>query len=290
MLLRLRVLLAAAALPGRAQALSPVASCASLAAVRFSGEEAANISVLSASRNDTADHPHLGFRRLEEEGTGPAPPNVSYCLVKVLVQPAINIWVGLPMDGSWNGRFQAMGGGGYAGQVSAPLPAVQAGYVGSTTDTGHKGGDGSFGMLRPGVPNTQLQDDFAYRSEHMMAVVAKQLIQALYGRPPVYSFWNGCSTGGRQALMMAQRFPKDYNGILAGAPAIHWDKFQVRPKFSARLTPARLTGCAAVETAGLPDLAADGDAARGGRVHRRIQAAGRHRRRHRRLRWLGRRR
>ena len=231
MLLRLRVLLAAAALPGRAQALSPVASCASLAAVRFSGEEAANISVLSASRNDTADHPHLGFRRLEEEGTGPAPPNVSYCLVKVLVQPAINIWVGLPMDGSWNGRFQAMGGGGYAGQVSAPLPAVQAGYVGSTTDTGHKGGDGSFGMLRPGVPNTQLQDDFAYRSEHMMAVVAKQLIQALYGRPPVYSFWNGCSTGGRQALMMAQRFPKDYNGILAGAPAIHWDKFQVRPRF-----------------------------------------------------------
>jgi hypothetical protein len=289
MLLRLRVLLAAAALAGRAQALSPVASCASLAAVRFSGEEAANISVLSATRNDTADHPHMGFRRLEEEG--PAPPNISYCLVKVLVQPAINIWVGLPSDGSWNGRFQAMGGGGYAGQVSAPLPAVQAGYVGSTTDTGHKGGDGSFGMLKPGVPNTQLQDDFAYRSEHMMAVVAKQLIQHLYGKPPVYSFWNGCSTGGRQALMMAQRFPKDYNGILAGAPAIHWDKFQVRPAPSPLgCSPARLTGCAAVANAGLPDLAADGDAARGGWVHRRIQAAGRHRRCHRRLRRLGRRR
>ena len=60
-----------------------------------------------------------------------------------------------------------------------------------------------------------------------MAVVSKQLIVALYGKPPTYSFWNGCSTGGRQALMMAQRYPKDYNGVLAGAPAIHWDKFQV---------------------------------------------------------------
>jgi pimeloyl-ACP methyl ester carboxylesterase len=60
----------------------------------------------------------------------------------------------------------------------------------------------------------------------MMAVVSKQLIVALYGKLPTHSFWNGCSTGGRQALMMAQRFPHDYNGILAGAPAIHWDKFQ----------------------------------------------------------------
>eukprot|EP01052_Picozoa_sp_SAG31_P021846 SAG31_NODE_1709_length_7476_cov_25.181254_4_plen_154_part_00 len=66
----------------------------------------------------------------------------------------------------------------------------------------------------------------AYRSEHMMAVVSKQLIIALYGKPAKHSFWNGCSTGGRQGLMMAQRFPNDYDGILAGAPAIHWDKFQ----------------------------------------------------------------
>eukprot|EP01051_Picozoa_sp_SAG22_P014410 SAG22_NODE_1746_length_3665_cov_4.270050_3_plen_116_part_00 len=59
-----------------------------------------------------------------------------------------------------------------------------------------------------------------------MAVVAKQLIIALYGKAQTLSFWNGCSTGGRQGLMMAQHFPHDYNGILAGAPAIHWDKFQ----------------------------------------------------------------
>lgn len=92
----------------------------------------------------------------------PAPPplptlKVGYCLVKVLVQPAINIWVGLPSDGSYNGRFVALGGGGFVGSVGAPTKAVQRGYAGATTDTGHKGSSGSFGMLSPGVPNVQLQ-------------------------------------------------------------------------------------------------------------------------------------
>src|SRR2546422_6159405 len=72
---------------------------------------------------------------------------VPYCLVKVLVPTAINIWVGLPMDGKWNGRLQSLGGGGYAGSVSAPTAAVLGGYVGITTDTGHTGGSGTFGML-----------------------------------------------------------------------------------------------------------------------------------------------
>jgi hypothetical protein len=84
-------------------------------------------------------------------------------------------------------------------------------------------------MLTPvpnGAPDTQLQTDFAYRSEHLMAVIGKQLAQAYYGQQPVYSYWNGCSTGGRQGMRMAQDFPHDYNGILAGAPAFHWDRFQ----------------------------------------------------------------
>jgi len=144
---------------------------------------------------------------------------VPYCLVKVLVPEAINIWVGLPMEGKWNGKLQSIGGGGYAGTVGPPAAAVQGGYIGITTDTGHAGSDGTFGMKSPGVANKDLWVDFAYRSEHLMSVVGKQLSQAFYGKQPELSYWNGCSTGGRQGLMMAQRFPEDYNGILAGAPA-----------------------------------------------------------------------
>src|SRR3970282_1448666 len=77
-----------------------------------------------------------------------------------------------------------------------------------------------------GKPNTELQIDFAYRSEHLMAVIGKQLVEAFYGRAPEYSYWNGSSTGARQGLRMAQDYPDDYDGILAGAPAIHWDRFQ----------------------------------------------------------------
>jgi len=101
--------------------------------------------------------------------------NVPYCLVKVLVPPAINIWVGLPMDGNWNGRLQSEGGG-YAGSVNVPNNSIAAGYVGVQTDTGHTGGSGTFGMLTPvpnGAPDVQLQTDFAYRSEHEMAVIGK---------------------------------------------------------------------------------------------------------------------
>ena len=160
---------------------------------------------------------------------------IPYCLVKLLVKPAINIWVGLPTGGNWNGRLQSEGGGGYAGSVGTATGSIAARYIGVQTDTGHTGGSGTFGCVNncagatqagPGIMDKQLQTDFAYRSEHLMAVLGKQLAQAFYGQLPVYSYWNGCSTGGRQGLRMAQQFPTDYNGILAGAPAIHWDRFQ----------------------------------------------------------------
>ena len=140
---------------------------------------------------------------------------VPYCLVKVLVPEAINIWVGLPMKGMWNQRLQSEGGGVYCGSVGVPA-SMATGYVGITTDTGHIGKppvpflDGSFAMLEPGYPNIPLQIDFSYRSLHLMAVIGKQLIQAFYGQQPLlYAYWNGCSTGGRQELAMAQRYPED---------------------------------------------------------------------------------
>lgn len=159
--------------------------------------------------------------------TGSGPADKPYCLVKVKVDPQVNIWVALPTS-AWNGRFRSEGGGVYAGVVGVAADSVRQGFVGVQTDTGHSGSplSGAFGMLSPGVPNTQLQNDFAHRSEHLMAVIGKQLVKAYYGRDPVRSYWYGCSTGGRQGLMMAQRYPGDYDAILAGAPAIHWDRFQ----------------------------------------------------------------
>lgn len=162
---------------------------------------------------------------------GEGPSAMPYCLVKVRVPQAINVWVALPMNGHWNGRMQSEGGGGYAGLIGVPLYSILGGYVGIQTDTGHTykaqgsgQAGGGFGLLSPGVPNTALQKDFAYRSQHLMAVIGKQLAQAFYGRQPLYSYWNGCSEGGREGLRMAQDFPGDYDGILAGAPAIQWDR------------------------------------------------------------------
>jgi len=178
----------------------------------------------------TTTPPNDSSATITSVSTGSTSSGVPYCLVKVLVPPAINIWVGLPTGGQWNGRLQSEGGGGFAGSVNVPVNSISGGYIGIQTDTGHNGGGGSFGMLTPvpnGAPNVQLQTDFAYRSEHEMAVIGKQLAQAFYGTQPVFSYWNGCSTGGRQGLRMAQDYPGDYNGILAGAPAVHFDRLGV---------------------------------------------------------------
>ena len=125
----------------------------------------------------------------------------------------IEIW--LPASG-WNGKFEAVGNGGWAGFISynARAMAVAGGYATVSTDTGHAGNTGSFAYGHP-----EKMIDFAYRSEHEMTVAAKAILANFYGRGAELSYWNGCSTGGRQALAEAQRYPADFNGIIAGAPA-----------------------------------------------------------------------
>lgn len=176
----------------------------------------------------TADAP-VSILGVSTGTTGSAASDKPYCLVKVKVDPQVNIWVSLPA-GAWNGRFRAEGNGVYAGslQLAPAVDSIRQGFAGATTDTGHAGFflSGAFGMESPGKANTQLQTDFAHRSEHLMAVIGKQLVKAFYSADPVRSYWYGCSTGGRQGLMMAQRYPADYDAILAGAPAIQWDRFQ----------------------------------------------------------------
>ena len=156
---------------------------------------------------------------------GGEPPNWSdfpaFCRVAATIKPAadsdIQIEVWLPVSG-WNGKYEAVGNGGWAGSISYPdmNRALRGGYATSSTDTGHEGGAAS-GRFALGHPAKVV--DYAYRSEHEMTVKAKAIIQAFYGAAPRYSYWSGCSTGGKQALTEAQRYPRDYNGIIAGAPA-----------------------------------------------------------------------
>jgi hypothetical protein len=134
----------------------------------------------------------------------------------------VKVWLALPMK-KWNGRFRGNGGGGFlTGNAESLRAAVAQGFAAAATDGGHEGGSGSFALNASGRLNWQEIRDFAYLGIHEMTVVGKALTQAFYGKPPRYSYFVGGSTGGRQGLMEAQRYPADYDGIYSGCPAIHW--------------------------------------------------------------------
>ena len=137
----------------------------------------------------------------------------------------VKVFIGLPMKG-WNGRFRGNGGGGFSGGSANSLRGpVALGYAAGATDTGHEGGSGSFALDANGRLNWQAIQDNAYLGIHEMTVVGKALTKALYGKAPRYSYFVGGSTGGRQGLMEAQRYPNDYDGILSACPAINWHRF-----------------------------------------------------------------
>lgn len=130
---------------------------------------------------------------------------------------------------NWNGRFQGVGGSGYScgPKYEALAAAVKNGYAAATTDCGHSGGpgDASFLLSSNDIVDETLLHNWAYDAIHWMTRDAQTIAEAFYGRSPGFSYFLGCSTGGRQALSEAQRFPDDYDGIVAGAPAINWAKF-----------------------------------------------------------------
>jgi hypothetical protein len=144
-----------------------------------------------------------------------------YCEVRGTIAPADTFVVRLPVNG-WTQRYVQTGCGGLCGsatinygQAAGCEPVVNGEVAGATTDMGHQGlNDGSWAAGNP-----QAQIDFAYRGVHVTAQTAKALIKAFYGRAPRYSYFTGCSDGGREALMEAQRYPDDFDGIAAGAPA-----------------------------------------------------------------------
>jgi feruloyl esterase len=148
----------------------------------------------------------------------------AFCRVMAVGKPTadsdIKIEVWMPANG-WNGKFRGQGNGGFAGEIDyrALGLAIAQGYASAATDTGHaaNGADATWALGHP-----QKIIDYAYRAIHEMTLVGKTTVKAFYGEGPKNSYFATCSNGGRQALMEAQRYPEDYGGILAGAPANYW--------------------------------------------------------------------
>lgn len=144
----------------------------------------------------------------------------AFCRVAATLTPSndsdIKIEVWLPDTAAWNGKFQAVGNGGWAGTIAYPAmaAALAAGYATTSTDTGHVGNTAAFALGHP-----EKVIDVGYRAIHEMTVQAKAIINSYYNSAPKYSYFNGCSLGGRQGITEAQRYPADYDGIVAGAVA-----------------------------------------------------------------------
>jgi feruloyl esterase len=171
---------------------------------------------------------------------GAPPPNFgnlpALCRVAATLKPSsdsnIKIEVWMPAEG-WNGKLESVGNGAWAGSIGYRdlATAVTAGYAAASTDTGHTETTAAFVV---GHPDKLI--DFAYRAVHEMTLASKAISTAYYGKPPVRAYFNGCSTGGRQALAEAQRYPADYDGIIAGAAANYPSHLQGAQVWTTQIT------------------------------------------------------
>ncbi len=181
----------------------PAVKCEDLAARPFGKDVTMRSATLMPAKGDMPEH----------------------CDVRGVIWPEAGFAIKLPAV--WNDRFQMVGNGGTAGTISmgALDNAVRKGFASASTDTGHdaaKEALATFAYVTPENPNGHRKFlDFGYLSVHETAVLAKQVIQAYYGTAPRYSYWVGCSTGGRQGLQEAQRYPEDFDGLVIGAPGLY---------------------------------------------------------------------
>ena len=196
---------------GLAAATTGVApTAAQTAAPTPADDERAGCETLQQIRNLTVTHAGLA----ETDGGEP------YCYVRGILPPAIHFHAQLPLPRNWNGRFLKWGDGGKDGDLDYADHRVAEGYAVANSNTGHDNG------AEPGSSfawnNRQAEIDFGYRAVHLTAMAGKTLVRRYYDAEPEYSYFEGCSTGGRQGLMEAQRYPGDFDGIVAGAPANHY--------------------------------------------------------------------
>jgi hypothetical protein len=168
--------------------------------------------------------PHTAIVSAVDAPAGAAGP--ARCEVQAIARPSkdseIRLQVWLPVSG-WNGKYLQVGSGGWAGQIDPTVLAdpLRRGYAVAATDDGHQNAG-----LTTGAPwaigHPEKLIDFGYRAVHETSVQAKAILRAYFGRDAERSYFNGCSDGGREALMEAQRYPEDFDGIIAGAPANNW--------------------------------------------------------------------
>lgn len=169
------------------------------------------------------------FTAPKTSGPGPGFPAdyshvPAFCRVAGTIKPTpssdIRFELWLPVE-NWNGKFMQTGNGGAAGSIviNSLIEPLTRGYAVANTDTGHQGGAGNFSWA---VENPEKLTDFAYRAVHELTLMGKAITTAYFGKAPEKSYWNGCSTGGRQGLKEAQFYPQDYDAIIAGSPASNW--------------------------------------------------------------------
>jgi len=170
--------------------------------------------------------PEGPFGGMTAAGNAPAVTVPARCVVKAVARPTsdseIKFELWLPTAG-WNGKYQQAGNGGWAGAIPTRslVEPLRRGYATAATDDGHEAG-GTVASWATGHPEKLV--DFGYRAVHETGLQAKAIVRAFYGRDPTRSYFMGCSDGGREALMEAQRYPEDFDGIVAGAPASHWSR------------------------------------------------------------------
>lgn len=183
------------------------------------------------------------------KGVPPLPVLNEFCRVQGTLTPTpssqIRIEVWLPPKDKWNGKFLGAGNAGFGGTFTSPYifmgGAIGRGYAAAGTDTGHVNGQmgdraASGAGWALGQPEKVI--DYGHRANHLTAAAAKSLVKAYYASAPKYSYFQGCSNGGREALMEAQRYPEDYDGIIAGAPAHNWSSLMAAQAWNTRARDA----------------------------------------------------
>lgn len=202
--------------PAVSAQVDPAAACAKL-----SGERLPTTTITSAQAVTSGSFMPPG----SSNAITNLPP---FCRVAGAIEPtseshiAFEVW--LPLQ-NWNGRFAGVGNGGWAGTISygGLQEQIRRGYASASTNTGHEAAPG-MNAARFAFEHPEQLIDFASRAHHETTVKAKALVRAFYGKPPARAYWIGCSSGGYEGLMEAQRFPADYDGIVAGAPANNWTR------------------------------------------------------------------